>query len=115
MKIESMATKTNFAALIIFGSLFCYFVVPFLMYAFYVIDSQVLGGWIHEPLSPFAKTTNEKNYYTNNNIKFHTISDIRNDAFSYEHGLKKGLHGTYYEQYWNRTKQGIMDGARNYV
>lgn len=29
--------------------------------------------------------------------------------------MRKGLHGTYYEQYWNRTKQAIYDGAINYA
>lgn len=84
LKIESMATKTNIVALLIFGSLFCYFVLPFLMYTFYVVDSNILGGWVHEPLSPFAKTTNEKNYYTSENIKFHTIDDVKKEKKHYE-------------------------------
>jgi hypothetical protein len=29
--------------------------------------------------------------------------------------LRDGLHGTYYEQYWNTTRQAIIDGAKNYV
>jgi hypothetical protein len=115
LKLESMATKTNFIALIIFGSLFCYFVAPFLMYSFYVIDSNVLGGWVHEPLSPLAKTTNEKNYYSSSNIPFHTVEDLKIEKIAYERGLRLGLHGTYYEQYWNRTRQAMIDGAKNFA
>lgn len=39
LKIESMATGPNIIALIIASSLFCYFILPFLMYSFFVIDS----------------------------------------------------------------------------
>lgn len=77
LKIESMATKTNLVMLFIAASLFIVYVLPFLMYSFYVIDSNILGGWIHEPISPFAKTTNEKNYYKDNGIIFHTVEDIK--------------------------------------
>jgi hypothetical protein len=70
LKIESMATKTNLIALFIGASLFTVYVVPVLMYSVFVLDTNVLGGWIHEPLPPFAKTTSEKNYYLNNNIHF---------------------------------------------
>ena len=65
-----MATKTNLIALFIGASLFTVYVVPVLMYSVFVLDTNVLGGWIHEPLPPFAKTTSEKNYYLNNNIHF---------------------------------------------
>lgn len=57
LKIESMATKTNFALLMIAVTLFCIYVLPFLMYSFYVLDTQVFGGFVYEPVSRFAKTT----------------------------------------------------------
>lgn len=104
LKIESMATKTNFALLMIAVTLFCIYVLPFLMYSFYVLDRQVFGGWVYEPISRFAKTTTERHYYIRENIPFHTIEDIKKEKDRYIIGLKHGLHGTYYEQYWNRTK-----------
>lgn len=115
LTIESLATKTNFALLMIAGTLFCIYVLPFLMYSFYVMDTQFLGGWIYEPVSLFAKTTTERHYYIRENIPFHTIDDLKEESEKYLHGLKMGKHGTYYEQFWSRTKSQIIDGAKNYA
>jgi hypothetical protein len=74
--IESLATKTNFALLIIAVTLFCIYVLPFLMYSFYVIDTQFMGI-IHDPISNLAKTTTERHYYIRENIPYHTVEDLK--------------------------------------
>jgi len=79
------------------------------------LDTQVFGGWIYEPISRFAKTTTERHYFIAEKIPYHTIDDIKQEKEDYIYGLKHGHHGTYYEQFWSKTKNQILDGAKNYA
>jgi hypothetical protein len=67
-----MATKNNILALFAATSLFVVFVLPYLLYAWSVIDKHYFG-WFHEPKPFFAKTTDEKMYYSAHGLPFMTI------------------------------------------
>ena len=112
LKIESMATKNNILMFIIGACLFTVFVLPFLMYSWSVIDKHYLG-WFHEPLPPFAKTTDEKMYYSDQGIPFITIQDIYAERDHHNKLLAKG-HPSYYQQYKDELYESVLHAIGYY-
>lgn len=78
LKIESLATKNNILMLFVAACFFTVYILPFILYSIKVVDSHYLG-WLHEPMPYFAKTTDEKLYYTSQNIPFMTVEDIHQE------------------------------------
>ena len=95
LKIENLATKYNILALFLCVCIFMVFVLPFLMYAWSVIDKHYFG-WFHEPVSIFAKTTDQKMYYLTQGTPFVTIQDIYAERKHYLKLMAQG-HPSYYQ------------------
>lgn len=95
LKLESMATRKNFVLLFIASCFFAVFILPYLMYVGTVIDKHYFG-WFNEPTPFVAKTTDQKRYYSDKNLPFMTIADVKAEREHYAKRLKKG-HPTYYQ------------------
>ena len=116
LRMESNATKWNIIAVIIGICLFTVFMLPYLLYAWSVVDKNYFG-WFHEPNAIFAKTTDEKMYYLSEGIPFVTIQDIYAERDHHHRRLAKG-HPTFYQIYkqelydWVWTKLSIKPVGR---
>ena len=106
IKLESMATKNNILALFVGTCLFTVFVLPYLLYCWSVIDKHYFG-WFHEPVTLFAKTTDQKMYYLSENIPFVTINDIYQEKEHYQKRLAQG-HPTHYETFKEELYESIL-------
>lgn len=111
-----LSRRNIFIALATFCLFFTY-VLPEMIYIFNMFDRHYVGAF-NEKEPVFAVSTQHKNYYTRNDIPFHTYADREKEKNEHHRRLKEGLPPAWNhhrERAYNQTAQYGATAFANYI
>jgi hypothetical protein len=108
LTFKNYLTRRNiFIALATFCLFFTY-VLPEMVYIFNMFDRHYVG-YFNEREPVFATSTQHKNYYTRNDIPFHTYEDREKERNEHHRRLKEGLPPA-----WNHHRERAYNQTAQY-